>query len=40
MVPISHLLVSYVKEDGELVSDSLDIETEDRRDSQVSKGII
>ncbi|GJQ86520.1 hypothetical protein Trydic_g10420 [Trypoxylus dichotomus] len=34
MVPISHLLVSYVREDGELVSDSLSIETEDRRDTQ------
>ncbi|KAI4464831.1 macroglobulin / complement [Holotrichia oblita] len=34
MVPVSHLLISYVRENGELISDSLDIETEDRRDTQ------
>lgn len=36
MVPISHLLVSLVKENGEVVSDSLDIETEERRNIVVS----
>lgn len=26
MVPMAHLLVNYVRDDGELVADSLDIE--------------
>lgn len=26
MVPVAHLIVSYVRDDGELVADSVDIE--------------
>ena len=37
MVPVAHLLVSYIREDGELVSDSLDIEVEGIFQNFVSK---
>lgn len=40
MVPITHLLVNYIRDDGELVADSLDIEVEGLLPSYVSNNYL